>query len=255
MARGRVDVKRRINVLMDVWNKVIEMWEETGGVLSRGDVVKILKDVYEKESIKPLKGASNPSDLYDKELISLYVVGKHGMGLEEQYPELFDRIFGDEVKFESAIDIALREPIDRAAEKIKTILGDLSDNTLARILRLKMTEVFFGFSGNESFVNIVKVLSKAFPTKTRTVENYTRFYIAFKVAEAIAKGKVRDKISKEALKHALALEIGLSDKRKLPDDSYISRIAVEVFNVPQRSLMGILSATRRPKPGVKSGSS
>jgi hypothetical protein len=30
MARGRVDVKRRINVLMDVWNKVIEMWEETG---------------------------------------------------------------------------------------------------------------------------------------------------------------------------------------------------------------------------------
>jgi hypothetical protein len=31
MVRGRVDVKRRINVLMDVWNKVVELWEETGG--------------------------------------------------------------------------------------------------------------------------------------------------------------------------------------------------------------------------------
>jgi hypothetical protein len=217
--------------------------------------VKILKDVYERESIKPLKGASNPSDLYDKELISLYVVGKHGMGLEEQYPELFDRVFGDEVKFESAIDVALREPFDRAAEKIKTILGDISDNTLARILRLKMTEVFFGFTGNESFVNVIKVFSKAFPAKTKTLENYTRFYIAFKVAEAIAKGEVRDKISKEALKHALALEIGLNDKRKLPDDNYVSKIAVEVFNVPQRSLAGILSATRKPRPGIKAGSS
>jgi hypothetical protein len=255
MARGRVDVKRRISILMDVWNKVLELWEESGGSLSRGDVVKILRDVYEKESVKPLKGASNPSDLYDKELISLYVVGKHGMGLEEQYPELFDRIFGDEVKFESIIDIVLREPADRAVEKVKTILGDLSDNTLARILRLKMTEVFFGFSSNESFVNLIKVFSKAFPHKARTFENYIRFYIAFKVAEAIARGEVRDRISKEALKHALAIELGLNDKRKLPDDNYISKIALEVFNVPLRSLTGILSITRGSKQGVKPGSS
>ncbi len=246
-----MDVKKRINVLIDVWNKVIELWEESGGSLSRGDVVKILKDVYEKESIKPLKGASNPLDLYDKELTSLYVVGKHGMGLEEQYPELFDSIFSDEVKFESAINIVLKEPVERATEKVKTILGDLSDNTIARILRLKMTEVFFGFSSNESFVNLVKVFSKAFPSKSRIIENYTRFYIAFKVAEAIARGEVRDKISKEALKHALALELGLTDKRKLPDDNYISRIAVEVFNIPQKSLSTILSVTRKVKGGVK----
>ncbi len=251
MAKGKVDVKRRINVLMDVWNKVIELWEETGGTLSRGDVVKILRDIYEKESIKPLKGAYNPADIYDKELISLYVVGKHGMGLEEQYPELFDRIFGDEVKFESIIDIVLREPTDRAVEKVKTILGELTDNTLARILRLKMTEVYFGFSSNESFVNLIKVLSKAFPHKSKTFENYIRFYIAFRVAEAIAKGEIRDRISKEALKHALALELGLSDKRKLPDDNYISKIALEVFNVPQKSLAGVLSVTRRVKQGSK----
>lgn len=251
MPKGRVDTKKRINVLMDVWNKIIEVWEESGGTLTRGDVVKILKDAYDRESIRPLKGIANPADLYDKELSSLYVVGKYGMGLDEQYPELFDKIFHEEVKFESVINIILKEPLDKAVEKVKVILGDVSDNTLARILRLKMTEVFFGFTGREDFVNLVRILSKAFPSKAKTIENYTRFYIAFKVAEAIARGEVKDRISKEALKHAMALELGLSDKRKLPDDSYISRIAEEVFGVPRRSLSEILSVTSRPKTKPK----
>lgn len=252
MAKGRVDVKKRVNVLMDVWNKVIEMWEETGGALSRGDVVKILRDTYERESLKPLKGASNPSDLYDKELTSLYVIGKYGMGLDEQYPELFDKVFNEEVKFESVIDIVLREPADRAIGKVKAILGDLSDNIIARILRLEMTKVFFGFSRRENFANLAKILLKAFPGKARTIENYMRFYIAFRVAEAIARGEVRDRINKEALKHALAIELGLSDKRRLPDDRYISQIAMEVFNIPGKNLEGVLSATSKSKLQGKS---
>jgi hypothetical protein len=47
----------------------------------------------------------------------------------------------------------------------------------------------------------------------------------------------------------------LNDKRKLPDDNYISKIALEVFNVPLRSLSGILSITRGSKQGVKPGPS
>lgn len=254
MARGRVDVKRRVNVLMDVWNKVIELWEESGGSLDRGDVIRILRDVYERESIKPLKGASNPADLYDKELTSLYVVGKYGMGLDEQYPELFDKIFRDEVKFESVVEVIHRESPERAAEKVKAILGDVSDNMLARILRLEMTKTFFGFTQREGFASLVKVLAKAFPDRVKTLENYARFYIAFRVAEAIAKGEVRDRIGKEALKHATALELGLPDKRRLPDDKYISMIAEEVFGVPRRSLAEILSNTGRQQSRVKTGS-
>ncbi|MDM7274978.1 MAG: DUF2192 domain-containing protein [Thermoprotei archaeon] len=246
MVKGRVDVKRRLNVLMEAWNKVIEAWEDSGGNIVRGDVVKILESVYAKESIKPIKGASDPADLYDKELASLYVVGKHGMGLEDQFPELFDTVFHDEVKYESVINVVLSELPERAREKVKAIIGSIDDNTLARILRLKLTEVFFGFSSSEDMAKLLKTMLNIYPNKAKTIKNYAKFYIAFKVAESISKGEIRDRISKEALKHALALNIGL-DKKKLPDDSYIRKIAVEVFNVPDKVLTNILSVTRKER--------
>ncbi|MEM0366487.1 MAG: DUF2192 domain-containing protein, partial [Acidilobaceae archaeon] len=79
------------------------------------------------------------------------------------------------------------------------------------------------------------------PEKSKTIKNYIKFYIAFKIAEAISNGEVRDRISKEALKHALALEFKL-EKRGLPDDSYIRMIAREVFNIPEKILNNILTA-------------
>ncbi|MEM1686037.1 MAG: DUF2192 domain-containing protein [Acidilobaceae archaeon] len=241
MVKGKVDVKKRINVLMDVWNNIIEYWEESGGSLSRSDVTRILMDAYNRESIKPLKGAANPADLYDKELASLYVVGRYGMGLEEQYPDIFDKIFREEIKYENVINIMSKEPLEIAREKIKVILGDVDDNTLSRILRLKLTEVFFNFSSKDELINLIKTALKIYPEKSKTIKNYIKFYIAFKIAEAISNGEVRDRISKEALKHALALEFKL-EKKGLPDDSYIRMIAREVFNIPEKILNNILTA-------------
>ncbi|MCX8195626.1 MAG: DUF2192 domain-containing protein [Acidilobaceae archaeon] len=241
--KGVVDVKRRINVLMDVWHRLLELWEDSGGALVRGDAVKLLSDVYQKESIKPLKGAMNPADIYDKELASLYVVGKHGMALEESYPELFDKIFTEEVKYENAINIMLKEPPERAREKVKAMLGEVDDNIISRIFRLKLTEVFFGFDNKDRLLELIKVALKVYPEKERVIKNYMKFYIAFSVAEAISKKEVRDKIEKEVLKQSLALQLGL-DKKKLPDDDYVRTIAMEVFQVSPRVLDSILVKKR-----------
>lgn len=239
-----VDVKKRISVLMDVWKDVIEAWESSGGSLTRSQVVKMLSDAYERESLKPLKGASNPSDLFDKEMASLYAVGKYGMGLEEAYPELFDAIFGEEIKYENVAEIMVKELPERAREKVKVLVGEVDDNLLSRIFRLRLTEVFFGFRDKESLLELIKASSKIFPERERAIKNYMKFYIAFSVAEAISKRDVRDKIGKEVLKQALALELGL-ERRLLPDDDYIRIIATEVFNVPQKILSNILSQRAR----------
>ncbi|MCX8165494.1 MAG: DUF2192 domain-containing protein [Acidilobaceae archaeon] len=243
MRKGVVDVKRRVSVLVDVWHKLLEMWEESGGALVRGDAVKLLSDVYEKESIKPLRGIMNPADIYDKELASLYVVGKHGMGLEESYPELFDKIFTEEVKYENAINIMMREPPERAREKLKVMLGEIDDNTISRIFRLKLTEVFFGFDSKSKLLELIKVALKVFPEKERVIKNYMKFYIAFSVAEAISKKEVKDKIEKEVLKQSLALELKL-EKKMLPDDDYVRTIALEVFQVSPKTLDMILVKKR-----------
>lgn len=243
MRKGVVDVKRRVSVLVDVWHKLLEMWEESGGALLRGDAAKILSDTYEKESIKPLKGIMNPADIYDKELASLYVVGRHGMGLEDSYPELFDKIFTEEVKYENAINIIMREPPERAREKLRVVLGEVDDNIISRIFRLKLTEVFFGFDTKDRLLELIRVALKVLPEKERVIKNYMKFYIAFSVAEAISRKVVRDKIAKEVLKQSLALELKL-DKRMLPDDEYVRIIALEVFQVSPKVLDTILVKKR-----------
>ncbi|MEM4511832.1 MAG: DUF2192 domain-containing protein [Acidilobaceae archaeon] len=242
--RRVVDVKTRINILMDVWQKIIEMWEESGGALTRHDIARVLSEVYKREKIAPIKGASNPQDIYDKELSSLYVVGRYGMGLEEEYSELFDKIFVEEYKYENAISIILSEPPERARERVRILLGGSpDDNTLARILRLKMVQVYFGFDRDETFLQLLKKLREVFPDKEKVASNYAKFYVAFKIAEAISRGEIKDKITKEAAKRALALELGLSKKR-MPDDDYIRIIAMEVFKASPKHLQNLLGAPK-----------
>ncbi len=252
--KGSSDLKRRLSTLVDLWNEIITMWD-SGKKVDREKVVDMLKEAYNREKLSPLRGASVPEDLYERELISLYVVGRYGMGLDQQYPELFDALFPDFIRYEEAIRILLTEDPETARDRIKLLLGGLDDNTVARMLRVKMTEAYFGFSDHRALINLIKSLMKAFPEKERLAVKYTRFYIAFRVAEAIASGEVRDRISKEALKQALALETGI-ERGAIPDDRYIEKIAVEVFKVPRKVLGGILlvkEGRRRPRQSSRSG--
>ncbi len=239
------DVKRRLAVLVDLWNEIVSLWD-SGKRLDRERVVEMLREEYRREKLSPIRGASLPPDIYEKELISLYVVGKHGMGLDQQYPEIFDSLFPDIIRYDEAVKILLTEDPETARDKIKLLLGSLDDNTLARMLRVKMTEVYFGFSDNRALINLIKAVAKTFPDKERLAVKYARFYIAFKVAEAIASGEVRDRISKEALKQALALETGI-ERGVIPDDRYIEKIAQEVFRVPRRILSSVLSHGSRKR--------
>jgi len=240
-----VDVKRRLSTLIDLWNEVITLWD-SGKKISRDRLVDMLRESYKREGLSPLRGASLPKDIYEKELISMYVVGKYGMGLENQYPELFDSLFPDIVRYEEAIRVLLTNSPEEARDKIKLLLGNMDDNTIARMFRVKLTEAYFGFAEHRVVLNLIKALSKAFPEKEKITVKYTRFYIAFRVAEAIASGEVRDRISKEALKQALALDIGI-EKGIIPDDRYIEKIASEVFRVPKRILNTVLSSGKRSK--------
>ncbi len=245
------DVKRRLNLLFDLWNDILAKWDY-GEELSRDEVTYMLKRAYEQERISPLRGASLPEDIYDKEMASLYVVGKYGMGLEEQYPDLFDKVFYPEIKYEKIIEILLTSSPEEAKDKILAILGgNLDDNTIARILRLEFTKIYFGFANEEDLKRVATALARVFPEKERIVSKYIRFYIAFKVASRIYRGEIRDRLTKEAIKQGTALSF--SDFHgSIPDDKYIRKIASEVFRVPRRVLDNVLGrgpAKRRSREG------
>ncbi len=240
------DDNKRVQILMDIWNKIIDLWE-SGKTLTRGEVIKMLKESYKEADLVPIKGASNPPDLFDKELASLYIIGKCGMGLDTQYPEIFDNIFVREERYERAIEILLAEPSGKAREKIVALLGGkIDDNEIARMLRLKLTQVYFGFVNEDSLLDLLKALIRTFPELEKLVSKYIRFYIALKVARAIALGEIKDRVTKEALKQATALKMSWL-RGIIPDDNYIAIIAKDLFKVPKKTLRNTLQLTKGKK--------
>ncbi|MEB3765382.1 MAG: DUF2192 domain-containing protein [Desulfurococcales archaeon] len=240
------DVQRRLNLLFDLWNTIINLWEQDRSI-DRAKVIEILKREYKKERLSPLRGASLPEDIFDKEMASLYIVGKYGMGLEDQYPDLFDAIFYPEIKYDQIIEIVMSSTPEEAREKIMALLGSIpDDNTIARILRLRFTQVYYGFADEESLKNLAKSLAKVFPEKEKIISKYVRFYIAFKVASAIYRGEVKDRLTKEAMKQGTAL-IFSDFHGSIPDDKYIRKIASEVFRVNKRVLDHVLAPREKRK--------
>ncbi|ADI32205.1 DUF2192 domain-containing protein [Staphylothermus hellenicus] len=233
--------RRRIQILVNLLGEIIRKQNE----LTRKDVVDLLRKTYEKKKIKPLKGKATPPDIYDKEMASLYVIGKYGLGISNEYPELFDKIFYLEKEYEEAIDKILAEQYSEARAILKKTspAGVIDSNTVARMLRTAFTKLLLGFSDEEVFAKILKKTVEAIPEEKRTVRSFVRFHIAYKVAEGIYRGEIRNKIFKEAYKRATALRLGFL--KTTPGDDYIAIIAKEVFNIPDKILSRILSINKR----------
>jgi len=233
--------RKRIKVLVDILNNILNHREE----LTRQVVVDILRKTYERHKIKPLKGKANPPDLYDKELSSLYIVGKYGLGLHEDYPELFSKIFYIEEAFEKALEYILNGKYEEARDLLKTVSSAnvIDSNTVARMLRIPFTKLLMGFLSEEEFSKILFKTIDAIPEEERTVKNYVRFYIAFKLAESIYRGEIRNREYKEAFKRALAIRLGFP--HTMPNDEYIAIIAREVFKIPDKVLEKILSLKKQ----------
>jgi len=221
--------KERVKVLTDLWSKILEAQN-----LTREDVIKMLKESYEEKGIKPIRGFK-AEDLYEKELISLYVVGKDGLGLFEEYKGLFDKLFSFEITYDEALNLILENKPFEAYEKLNKDKGNL-----AKSLRVIFTETIFSFKPEDLLFIALRNLNNTNVDELKhTAVSFSRFYTAFKLAEGIAERSIKDKLSLEAMKKAIAISIGIS--YPLPKPDYISLIATEVFNVNQKILKRIFA--------------
>ncbi len=234
--KERNPYRKRIQLAVDILGEVIGRQD-----IDRYKLIEIMKQKYSRTKTQPLRGKALPPDIYDKELTTLYVVGRYGLGLDIDYPEEFNRLFDKEILFDQAIAYVL----DKEFEEARKILLELSparvidSNTLARMLRVAFTKTILGFMDENIFYKLLHMCMEAFPEEVRTVHNYVRFYIAFKLAEEIYGGGIRDRLTKEAYKQALAVKMGFS--KILPNDKYVYTIASEVFNINRKILGKILS--------------
>ncbi|MEM1610343.1 MAG: DUF2192 domain-containing protein [Sulfolobales archaeon] len=223
-----MDVKRkRLKILVDVWGEIITRSSEK---LTREEVIEILRRRYEKDGVEPVRGAANPSDIYERDLIALYLVGVEGLGIASELPKHVLDIFEQERRYVEAVEMILKDDNNGLRDKLIQLFGSPLDSAkISKIFRVELLRYYYGFKDRDDMPRIIEALSKAFPEEEKTSKRLSKFYIAVKVAEAIIKGEVRDWATKEALKQAIAVKLG--SPRALPDDNYISKIIQTVFGI------------------------
>ncbi len=231
--------KKRLQLAVDILGEIVLIRD-----IDRNKLIEILKSKYARAKTQPIRGKALPPDIYDKELTTLYVVGKYGLGIDIDYPELFKTLFEKEMMFDKAIQHLQQGEYEEARKMLITISPArvIDSNTLARMLRVAFTKTILGFMDEEEFKEILHKAKEAFPEEERTVHNFVRFYIAFRLAEQIYRGEIRDKITKEAYKQALAYKLGFP--KTMPNDQYIYNIAANVFKVSKKILDKILGALK-----------
>ncbi len=234
-------MRNRINAAMEALSRILQ-----DRAVDREKAAKILEETYRKRAIQPIRGKAWPNDIWDKEMATLYVIGRYALMLNEENPSLFHKIFNYEETLEEAANAILDKKPEEARKMVLFLLGgQIDDNTTARLLRVITTKVVTGFEDEDRLIKLLKTLPKVFPEQERTVRKYARFYIALRVAQSIAMREIRTRIAKEAFKQGLAARIGLP--KIMPDDEYIAFIAMNVFEVPRKQLSRILGVREKEK--------
>ncbi|ARM75737.1 DUF2192 domain-containing protein [Acidianus manzaensis] len=223
--------KDRIKVINELWGKILDNWKS----LNREQLIELIKFIYEQNGIKPFRGFKS-SNLYEKELITVYVIGKEGLGLYTDYKDVFDHLFNTEEKYDEISSLITNFP-EKAFEKAN---GD--KDILARALRLLFIEVILSFADESKLSMALRKLDSSNNDAIKhTAKSFARFYTAFKLAEGIAEGIIRDKVNYIAMKKAISINIGID--YPLPKANYVALISQEVFNVKPKVIKKILEVS------------
>ena len=217
--------RRRVKAYVDALSQFLLSKD-----LSREKAAELIKKHLMNSGVEPFRGASMPEDIYDKELISLYIIGTLGLGISEDFKEVFEKVFSKEVKYEEVIKaLASDQPIDQVREVIKALINGLTENDIARILRFAVTLYYLDFKPYEFVTKVIKRLSEVLPEHLDTIRRFTKFFVAVKLAEEILNGSVRTRVEKEIRKQVISLETGIP--KSTPSDEYAVKIAQVVYEI------------------------
>lgn len=213
---------------------------------SRELAIQLVRKYLDSAGVEPFRGASKPDDIYEKEMISLYVVATRGLGMNSEFKELMSKVFHKELTYEDAYLLLSRNaPIESIREEIQLIAGKVDESYLTRVLRYALTLYHLDF---EPFENVEKVLNKAyqaFPEYSDAVRRFTKFVISVKIADEIFHGVIKNKVEKEIRKQLLSLEIGIP--KSTPPDDYVMKVAKVVYEINDSILSRIFEQAQESR--------
>jgi len=232
-----VNIKRkRVKAYVDALGELLMNNEP-----SRELAINLVKKALERENVEPLRGASKPDDIYEKELISLYINGSRGLGIKDEYKDLFEKVFHKEIKYDRIVQVLLSSNSPaKARETILELLPEISEVDVAKILRYALTLYYLDFEKAELVIDVIRKLKDAFPEHEDTIRRFTKFFIAVKLADEISSGSIRNRVEKEIRKQLLSIKTGI--EKSTPSDDYVVKVAKVVFNIPAKTLDNVFGS-------------
>ena len=222
----------RVEASIEIWGNILKR-----NLVKRGVVVDLLRKTYEKRGVEPIRGKTK-IDIYDKEMATLYLVGKYGLGLDEkEAPEIFGKVFRNEILYEKAFYEVLNGL--PSAEVIKKYFGKVDENVIFRVLRLGLTKTLLGWEEEGNLIKVIKSFIESFPQYVNRLNSFIRFYIALRLAERIVNHEIRNRLEKEAYKHSMCVKFG--SLKNAPPDSLVREIAVYVFKGKEFEVNSVLN--------------
>uniref|UniRef100_A0A7C2VDM6 DUF2192 domain-containing protein n=1 Tax=Ignisphaera aggregans TaxID=334771 RepID=A0A7C2VDM6_9CREN len=231
--------RKRIMALVNAWSRIVK-----DGVCLRDHAVDILKKSYEEIGVEPIRGSSFSADLYDKDMASLYIVGKWGLGLDKELDkEFLKKLFSVEMMLEEIVEIMQKvSSFDELCKNYAELCQSLDDKFVARVLRFVFTLYYFGFIDRQTFINFMKKSYAVLKPMEETIRRFAKFVIAFEVGRKIAENEVKTKMDLNVAKNAVALELEIPNA--LPSVGYIIEVARHFFELPQNLTMSLKSENK-----------
>jgi len=219
----RARLRAYVNALADI---VVET--ERAAKLSRERAVEILKKSLGEVGVEPFRGIRFSDEVYEKELISLYIVAKDILRL----PSLTEGALGEVFQVERLLDGVVRVLLgecspERVKEALNQAFGTLDEVVLSKVVRYIATGFYLDVLDERAAVRAVGNLVNALPEFREEFKRIAKFFLAVVIGSKVASGEVRSRVELDLARKALAINLGLSGGA--PSVEYIADIVKIVY--------------------------
>ncbi len=228
--------KDRVEVAIDLWDRVLR-----GQITSRSQLEEQLYVEYKKRGIEPFRGFSKIR-IYDKEIATVFVIGRYGLGLDDDIIESTKRIFNVEYRCDKAYRLLKKNDFDvknhvELRDTVRALINvpDLGygiEDRVFRLMRYVFTGTLLTFFPEEDFVQTYRALQEIFTELKDVLIRYVKFYVAFKIAEGIVLGQISDPSERKIYKYVYCVKLNV--QKCAPPDKLIREVALRVYKLPKR---------------------
>ncbi|MCX8184325.1 MAG: DUF2192 domain-containing protein [Sulfolobales archaeon] len=212
----RIRLRAYINTIADMVAEI-----EAGNTVDRDWTVEELRKALKEVRVEPFRGIKHSEEVYEKELLSLYIVATRILRLPlKKFGNTFEEVFSNEVNLNRVATILKkRRDIQDVRTTIEKYLGVVDEVSLSKIIRYVTTEYYLDLINEDEAMRSIGNIIKIFPEFEDRFSRMTKFFIAVLLGSKIVSNEIKSKLELEMQKKAMIINLGL--RSGAPSDEYI----------------------------------